>query len=312
MPRGLIRVGPPAGMRSSIADPPATPRSRGQRSPVRPARPFDHSRGRPFRRPARKAGRALIELGDAPDRAPARPAPPALTDRDGGRDAVNRVGIGLIETFEELSRVARKRLHVPTLAFGIQRVEGQRTLPRTADAAEDDKPIQRQVEIDPLQIMYPHATEPDAAHRIIGHRPCLNLSISSTPRLVIVAVISSLVVGPVAKSMMTSLRESQGPCWRGRRSPNGKGTSQQALCPQKAALGLPIFAFGKGIDSQAGSRDVYLLHFSDLRHPRGSVKSRRSRLFAESTPRKASDCNGLYASREMRPETPGRRPPSLR
>ena len=48
-----------------------------------------------------------------------------LLDRDGGRQPVYRVHVGLFELVEELPRVGRERLDVAALPFGINGVEGE-------------------------------------------------------------------------------------------------------------------------------------------------------------------------------------------
>ena len=82
-------------------------------------------------------------------------------DRDGRRDAVDPVGVGLVELLEELAGVGREGLDVPPLPLGVERVERQRALARAADAGHDDQPVQRQVEVDPLEVVDPDLAEPD-------------------------------------------------------------------------------------------------------------------------------------------------------
>ena len=52
-----------------------------------------------------------------------------LPDGDGRRDAGDFVDIGLLHALKELARVGGKRFDVAALAFGIDRVEGERDLP---------------------------------------------------------------------------------------------------------------------------------------------------------------------------------------
>ena len=93
---------------------------------------------------------------------PDRRATP-LGDGDGRGDAVDPVGVGLVERLEELAGVGREGLDVAPLALGVERVEGQRALARAADAGQDDQPVQRQVEVDPLEVVDPDPSEPDRA-----------------------------------------------------------------------------------------------------------------------------------------------------
>ncbi len=48
-----------------------------------------------------------------------------LLNRNSGRQAFDEVDIGLVHHVQELSRVGRQALHIPTLALGIQGVKRQ-------------------------------------------------------------------------------------------------------------------------------------------------------------------------------------------
>src|SRR5262249_53218306 len=48
-----------------------------------------------------------------------------LLDRDGGRESLDRVDIGLLHLLQELARIGRQRFDVASLAFRVQRVEGE-------------------------------------------------------------------------------------------------------------------------------------------------------------------------------------------
>ena len=67
-----------------------------------------------------------------------------LADRDGRRDPVDAIDVGLLHALEELARVRRQRFHVPPLPFRIDRVEGERRLARPAHARHDDELAERQ------------------------------------------------------------------------------------------------------------------------------------------------------------------------
>ena len=83
----------------------------------------------------------------------------ALLDGDGWRDALNAVNGGLVHAVEELPRIGREGFDVATLAFGVERVERQRTLARAAQAGDDDQPVQRQVEIEALEVVVTNTSE---------------------------------------------------------------------------------------------------------------------------------------------------------
>src|SRR3712207_9144319 len=63
----------------------------------------------------------------------------SLVDRDGRRQALDEVDVGLVHLAEELAGVGRQRLDVAPLALGEDRVEGQARLPRPGQPGEDDQ-----------------------------------------------------------------------------------------------------------------------------------------------------------------------------
>ena len=80
-----------------------------------------------------------------------------LVDRDGRRNAGDAVDLRLVHAIEELPRVRRERLDVTPLAFGIQRVEHERGFARARDARHDDELVERQIEIEILEIVLARA-----------------------------------------------------------------------------------------------------------------------------------------------------------
>ena len=105
----------------------------------------------------------VVDLGRRADRGSRIPDAVLLPDRDGGRDAVDAVDIGFLHALEKLPRVRRQRLDVAALPFRVDRVEGQRRLPRSADAGHDDELAGRQRQIDVLEVV-----RAGAAHDEIG------------------------------------------------------------------------------------------------------------------------------------------------
>ena len=85
----------------------------------------------------------------------------ALLDGDSGRDAFDAVHLRLVHAVEELPRVGRESFDVAALAFGVKRVERERTFTRTAQARDDDEPVQRQIEIKVLEIVVPDSAQAD-------------------------------------------------------------------------------------------------------------------------------------------------------
>jgi hypothetical protein len=102
----------------------------------------------------------VVDLGDGPDRGPRIRAGRLLLDRDGRRQALDQVDVGLLHLLQELARVGGQRLDITALPLGIDRVEGERRLAGSRQAGDDDQLIARQVDVDILQIV-----NAGAAHR---------------------------------------------------------------------------------------------------------------------------------------------------
>ena len=104
-------------------------------------------------RAARDAGarvqqaQVVVDLGDGADGRARVVRGRLLLDRDRRRQALDPVDVGLVHHGQELARVGRQRLDVAALAFGIERVEGERGLAGTGQAGEHDQPVARQVEV---------------------------------------------------------------------------------------------------------------------------------------------------------------------
>ena len=79
----------------------------------------------------------------------------------GGRNALDAVDQRLVHAVEELPRVRREGLDVAALALGVQRVEHQRGFSRPADARDHDQFVQRQIEIEVLEIVLARAADAD-------------------------------------------------------------------------------------------------------------------------------------------------------
>ena len=90
-----------------------------------------------------------------------------LPNGDGGRDAVDPIDVRLLHPFEKLAGVGRQRLHVTALPFGVDRVESERRLTRSADTGDDDQRPGWQRQVDVLEIVRARA-----AHDEIGRGLC--------------------------------------------------------------------------------------------------------------------------------------------
>ena len=107
--------------------------------------------------PGEEQAQVVVDLGDGPERAPRVGRPGLLVDRDRRRQALDRVDVGPLELVEELPGEAGEAFEIPALALRIDRVEGQRALPRPADSRQHDQPVARQVDVDVPQVMHPRA-----------------------------------------------------------------------------------------------------------------------------------------------------------
>ena len=117
----------------------------------------------------------VVDFGRGADGGAIGSAGVAVGDGDRGRDAVDQLGLGLVELFEELPRVGGEAFDVAPLPFGVERVEGEAGFAAAGDAADRDQPAMRQIEIDPPQVVDGHATESDdgLAHRVTPKRRLL-------------------------------------------------------------------------------------------------------------------------------------------
>src|SRR5262249_31727651 len=87
-----------------------------------------------------------------------------LLDRNRGREALDRIDVGLLHLLQKLTRVGRERLDVSSLAFREDRVESERGLARARDARDDDEAVAWNVARDVLQVVLPRAADTDRVH----------------------------------------------------------------------------------------------------------------------------------------------------
>ena len=109
----------------------------------------------------------VVDLGDGADGRARIRAGRLLLDRDGRRQAVDQIDVRLLHLLEELAGVRRQRLDVAALPFGVDRVEGERRLPRAGQAGDHDQLVAREVDVDVLEVV-----DARAAHRnpVVRHR----------------------------------------------------------------------------------------------------------------------------------------------
>ncbi len=103
--------------------------------------------------PREQQPHVVVDLRRRADRRPRIADAVLLPDGDGRRDAVDAIDVGLLHPLEKLPRIGGQRFHVPSLAFGVDRIEGERRLARPAHAGDDDQLAERQRDVDILQVV---------------------------------------------------------------------------------------------------------------------------------------------------------------
>ena len=125
-------------------------------------------------RAARGAGtgvqqaQVVVDLGDRADRGARVVRGGLLFDRDGRRQALDVVHVGLVHHRQELSGIGRQGFHVAALALGIDRVESQRGLAGAGQAGDHDQPVPGQVQVQVLEVVGPRAADTDVLHLLKG------------------------------------------------------------------------------------------------------------------------------------------------
>ena len=105
----------------------------------------------------------VVDLGDGADGRTRILRRGFLFDRNRRRQSVDLVDVRLLHHLEELPRVGRERLHIAALAFGIDRVEGERGFARARQAGEHDQLVARNGDVDVLEIVLARAADGDLA-----------------------------------------------------------------------------------------------------------------------------------------------------
>ena len=95
----------------------------------------------------------IVDFGDRGDGRARVAAGGLLLDRDGGREAVDMLDVGLLHHLEELARVGRQRLDVAPLPLGIDGVEGEARLAAARQAGDDRQALARDVDVDALEVV---------------------------------------------------------------------------------------------------------------------------------------------------------------
>ena len=123
----------------------------------------------------------VVDLGRRPHRRARVADAVLLPDRDRRRDAVNPIDVRLLHPLEELAGVRGQRFDVAPLPLGVNRVEGERRLARSADAGHDDQLADRQRQVDILEVVRARSAHDDVlgfsgpGDGRIGHAWCATL-----------------------------------------------------------------------------------------------------------------------------------------
>ena len=104
-------------------------------------------------RPRIEEPEVVVDLGHRAYGGPRVPGHRLLLDRDGGRESVDAVDIGLLHQPQELARVGREGLHIPALSLGIDRIERQGGLPRAREPRDHHEAFAGDLDGDVLEVV---------------------------------------------------------------------------------------------------------------------------------------------------------------
>jgi hypothetical protein len=76
-----------------------------------------------------------------------------LPDCDCWRDSVDKVGVRLIDAFQELPSVSGERFDVAALSLGVDGVEGEGRLAGPGDSRDYGQSVMGNIKIDVLEVM---------------------------------------------------------------------------------------------------------------------------------------------------------------
>ena len=116
--------------------------------------------------PREQQAQVVVDLGDGPDGRSRVARGALLVDRDGRRQAVDLVDVGLLHLTQELARVGAQALDIPPLALGVDGVERQAGLAAAGQPGDDDEPVARERDVDVLEVVFACAAHDEL---ILGH-----------------------------------------------------------------------------------------------------------------------------------------------
>ena len=108
---------------------------------------------------------AVQELGGGAERAAHAGDGGPLVQREGGGHVQHLVHVGAPRLREAAARVGGERLEVAARALGVQHAEGERRLARPRHARDAHEAVQRDVDVEVLQVVHLRAAHLDAVGR---------------------------------------------------------------------------------------------------------------------------------------------------
>jgi hypothetical protein len=111
----------------------------------------------------------VVDLGDGADRRAGVATGALLVDRDGRREPLDVVDIGLLHLAEELAGVGGEALDVAALPFGEDGVEGEGALAGAGEPGQHDQLVAGDVDVDVLEVVLAGAADADRV--VLGHPP---------------------------------------------------------------------------------------------------------------------------------------------
>jgi hypothetical protein len=111
--------------------------------------------------PGEQQAEVVMDLRHCPDGGAGVVAGRLLLDGDGGGEPLDRLHVGLVHLLQELAGIGRQRLDVAPLPLGVDRVEGERRLPRAREPRDDDEPVAGDHQVESLEVVLPRPADGD-------------------------------------------------------------------------------------------------------------------------------------------------------
>src|SRR5450759_5828987 len=106
----------------------------------------------------------MIDLGERRDGALSAAAARALFDRNGRRNAVDRIYVGPRGGLHELTRVGVQGFKIAALTLFEDDVKRERRFARTRHAGDHGEAVARYVDVDALEIMFARLVDLSLIH----------------------------------------------------------------------------------------------------------------------------------------------------